>query len=130
MLCLRSNPNPFTTILSCSLVTMENRGGGGGTDGVFLFPTVQFTHRHHHHPIIKSCLIPYRIGEASTTVHLVRCVILRKDDGYAFGTSTIIEIFIIQNYEEEECRMTANSISYTHHHMVDANGSFIHGMEE
>jgi hypothetical protein len=28
----------------------------GGTDGVFLFPTVQYTHHHHHHhPIINAC---------------------------------------------------------------------------
>jgi hypothetical protein len=28
----------------------------GGTDGVFIFPTVQYTHHHHHHhPIINSC---------------------------------------------------------------------------
>jgi hypothetical protein len=28
----------------------------GGTDGVFIFPTVKYTHHHHHHhPIIISC---------------------------------------------------------------------------
>jgi hypothetical protein len=76
-----------TTAATFSLGTIKNRGGGWWNQWSIPFS----------YCIILSSIhvrIPYRIGKAPTTVHLVRIVSLQKnDDGYAFGTPQTPHIF-------------------------------------
>jgi hypothetical protein len=68
----------------------------GGTDGVFLFPTVQYTHHHHHHhhPIINSCPNTIQNRKSPDDGPLDKNRIPPKnDDRYALGTPQMPHMF-------------------------------------